>query len=300
MKALVFGSANLDKTYRVNHFVSEGETISCISMEESCGGKGFNQAIALCRAGAATAFAGAIGKDGAALLDELVASGVDTRHLIHRDMPTGHAVIQLDPEGRNCIIVCPGANGSVTKKDVDKVLSSFGRGDLLVVQNEMSHTEYAICKAHELGMIVAINPSPVDEDVLHWDIECSDYLFVNEVEGALLSGKEDADSMLDELHSRYPNTCVVLTLGALGSMCVDTDGEVRTHAALAVEAVDTTAAGDTFTGYFLAARLGEESLDTALLMATVASGLAVTRPGAAPSIPIRKEVMEKMTVNAMS
>ncbi|MBQ6491403.1 MAG: ribokinase [Atopobiaceae bacterium] len=291
MKALVFGSANLDRTYHVSRFVAEGETVSCLGMEEACGGKGFNQAIALCRAGADTVFAGAVGKDGSPLVDCLVEDGVDTRHLLRRDMPSGHAVIQLDPEGRNCIIVCPGANDSVSESDVDDVLGSFSAGDMLVVQNEMSSTGRAIRVAHELGMIVALNPSPFDERILDWDIDCADYLFVNEVEGRLLSGMEDPETILGNLHSRLPHTFIVLTLGEQGSRCIGPDGVVRSAAAMSVDVVDTTAAGDTFTGYFLASRLRGESIDEASLLASVASGLAVTRCGAAPSIPKLEEVV---------
>lgn len=292
MRALVFGSANLDRTYHVKSFVSEGRTISCTGMEEACGGKGFNQAIALSKAGVETFFAGAVGRDGSELIKVLEDADVDTRFLMRRDTLSGHAVIQIDAKGRNCIIVCPGANDSVTENDVDDVLGSFGEGDLLVVQNEMSNTRHAIDVAHERGVLVALNPSPFDGRVLDWDIGSADYLFVNESEGESLSGDKAPEAILESLHARFPHTCIVLTLGEQGSRCIDCDGVRRSAAALQVDAVDTTAAGDTFTGYFLAARLQGESLDTALLMASAASGIAVTRHGAAPSIPSREEVLE--------
>jgi ribokinase len=259
-------------------------------MQEACGGKGFNQALALCRAGFDTCFAGAIGRDGDALAAELESAGVDTTHLLRRTGPTGHAVIQLDKEGHNCIIVCSGANGTVTADEVEATLDAFGPGDLLVVQNEMSETDYAIRTAHRRGMLVAANPSPFDERIQAWDIDCIDYLFVNEVEGALLSGTSDVEGMLAEFRSRYPETCIVLTLGEQGSRCLGTDGVVRAADAMPVDVVDTTAAGDTFTGYFLAEVLRGNDLDQALRAATVASGLAVTRAGAGPSIPHMSEV----------
>lgn len=290
MRALVFGSANLDRTYHVEHFVTKGETASCTRMQEACGGKGFNQALALQRAGFDTCFAGAIGTDGDALATELEMAGVDTSLLIRRPGPTGHAVIQLDKDGHNCIIVCPGANGTITTEDVEATLDSFVPGDLLVVQNEMSETDYAIRAAHRRGMLVAANPSPFDGRIRSWDIGCIDYLFVNEVEGALLSGKGDAEGILCELHARHPETCVILTLGGQGCQCLGTDGVVRAVRAMTVDVVDTTAAGDTFTGYFLAEVLRQRGLDQALRTATVASGLAVTRAGAGPSIPSMSEV----------
>lgn len=290
MRALVFGSANLDKTYHVESIVSEGMTVSCTAMDQACGGKGFNQAIALGRAGVHTYFAGAVGSDGSALIDELQKTGIDTRYLMRRGMPSGHAIIQLDAQGRNCIVVCPGANDSVTKSDIDGVLESFGEGDVLVVQNEMSNTNHAINVARKRGIVVALNPSPMNAKVLEWDVASADYLFVNESEGESLSGKKAPEDILNSLHTKFPKTCVVLTLGEKGSLCVDGDGTRASTAAWKVDAVDTTAAGDTFTGYFLAARLEGRSLEEALRVASVASGIAVTRRGAAPSIPVREEV----------
>ena len=291
MRAVVFGSANLDRTYRVDHIVSAGETLSCRSMSEACGGKGFNQAIALARGGIATSFAGAIGSDGAPLVRMLEEAGVDTSHLMRREGPSGHAIIQLDDAGTNCIVVCAGANGTVTEADVDAVLADFEAGDLLVVQNEMSSTPYAIRAAHKREMIIAANPSPCDERIKEWDIGCVDYLFVNEGEAAALSHESEPEAMLARLHELYPDICIILTLGEEGSLCTAADGSVLKCPAEIVDAVDTTGAGDTFTGYFLAEVMVHAPLSRALAHASAASALCVTRHGAAPSIPTREEVL---------
>ena len=142
MKVLVFGSANIDRTYSVDHVVIGGETISSTSLTEFCGGKGFNQAIALARAGCNVFFAGAIGVDGELLERVLRENGVNTDYLNHVNAPTGHAIIQVTPDGKNSIIISAGANGMITHEDVDTVLSAFSSGDLVVLQNEISSVDY--------------------------------------------------------------------------------------------------------------------------------------------------------------
>jgi len=290
MKMVVFGSLNIDKTYSLEDFVRPGQTVSASKMEQFCGGKGFNQAIALRRAGNEVHFAGAVGQDGGMLLENLDRNGINRDHVKVTEGATGHAIIQLDKKGGNCIIILAGANGEITEADVDSTLAGFGAGDLIVLQNEISCVPYILRRAHEKGMIVAFNPSPYDGKIANCDLTCVDYLLVNEVEGAGMSGESAPDAILDVLHSRYPHLNVVLTLGGDGSVYQNAAGE-RFHCGVhKVEAVDTTAAGDTFTGYFLSGMLRHGDAAKALHTASVAAGIAVSRKGAEPSIPLMTEV----------
>ena len=290
MKMVVFGSLNIDKTYSLEDFVRPGQTISASKMEQFCGGKGFNQAIALRRAGNEVHFAGAVGQDGGMLLENLDRNGIDRSCVKVTDGATGHAIIQLDKNGGNCIIILAGANGEITESDVESTLAHFGEGDLIVLQNEISCVPYILRRAHEKGMIVAFNPSPYDAKIADCDLSCVDYLLVNEVEGAGMAGCTDADAILDALHSRYPALNIVLTLGGDGSVYQDKNGARFNCGVHKVQAVDTTAAGDTFTGFFLSGILRHGDAQKALHTASVAAGIAVSRKGAEPSIPLMAEV----------
>ncbi len=292
MKMVVFGSLNIDKTYTVTDFVRPGQTISAAKMEQFCGGKGFNQAIALRRAGNEVFFAGAVGQDGGMLLDNLDRNGIDRRYVKQTAGATGHAIIQLDAKGQNCIIILAGANGEITPEDVGSTLAGFVKGDLIVLQNEISCVELIIRRAHEKGMIVAFNPSPYDEKIAACNLACVDYLLVNETEGAAMAGVDAPEAILDALHARYPHLNVVLTLGGDGSIFQSSDGQRFACGVHPVQAVDTTAAGDTFTGYFLSEMLRHGEADRALRMASVAAGIAVSRKGAEPSIPMLSEVKD--------
>lgn len=292
MRVLVFGSANIDRTYAVEHFVNAGETLSADKMDLHCGGKGFNQAIAFARAGSDVYFAGAVGEDGGMLIDTLKENGVNVDHLKQVPGPSGHAVIQVTPEGQNSIIILAGANGEITHEDVDQVLKAFSSGDLVVLQNEISSVDYIIDQAKERGMIVALNPSPFNEKNKSYDLSKVDYLLVNEVEGALLTDCDDPKKMVGAIHAMYPNANVVLTLGCAGSVFVSAFGTVLSSGIYQTEAVDTTAAGDTYTGFFLSEAVKSGDIKVALKTAAIASGISVSRPGASQSIPSIQEVMK--------
>lgn len=290
MKVLVFGSANIDRTYQVDHFVTAGETMSADRMDLFCGGKGFNQAIAFARAGSDVYFAGAVGEDGGMLIDTLRENGVNVEHVKTVSGPSGHAVIQVTPEGQNSIIILAGSNSSVTHEDVDRVLSSFAKGDLVVLQNEISSVDYIIDRAKERGMIVALNPSPFNEKIKSYDLTKVDYLLVNEVEAAMLTGHDVPEAMAAVIHENYPDANLILTLGCDGSVFVGSDGQMCTAGIYKTETVDTTAAGDTYTGFFLSEMIKTKDWQTAQKKASIASGLAVSRSGAASSIPYLHEV----------
>ena len=294
MKVLCFGSLNIDYTYKVEHFVQKGETISSQSLQVFSGGKGLNQSIALAKAGADTSHAGAIGTDGRFLLEQMEAAGVHTEHVaVLEDVRSGNAIIQNDKEGDNCIILYGGANQAITREQADSVIGSFAPGDYIVLQNEINELAYIMQKAHERGMKVILNPSPRDEKIKTLPLEYVDFFLLNEVEaGQILETEEtEGEILADRLLERFPGAAIVLTLGSKGSIYADGKQKIR-QKAYRVKAVDTTAAGDTFTGYFIAEMASGQTAERAMDLASRASAIAVTRAGAAPSIPLRKEVEE--------
>ena len=293
MKLLDFGSLNIDHTYQLPHLARPGETLASDSYHKSEGGKGFNQAVALAKAGQEVYLAGAIGQDGLFLRDYLQELGVHTEHLCVLDAPTGHAMIQLDTEGQNCIILFGGTNGMITEAMIDEVLADFGAGDYLLLQNEISHVDSILRAAHAKGMHIILNPSPMSPELLTWPLELVEWFILNEIEGADITGKTQPEEMLDELLRRYPACHVVLTLGERGSVYADAAQRID-QSIVTAHTVDTTAAGDTFTGYFIHALLQGEAIQQALKTAACASAITVSRPGAGRSIPAAEEVQAAM------
>ena len=289
MKLLVFGSLNIDHTYQLPHLVREGETLSSTGYAKNEGGKGFNQAVALAKAGVDVSFAGAIGQDGLFLRDYLQSTDIDTAHIRVLDVPTGHAIIQVDEDGRNSIILFGGANQAITEAHIDQVLGAFSAGDYLLMQNEISLGESILRKAHAKGMRVILNPSPISPELLSWPLALVDWFILNEVEGRDLTGQTEPDDILTALLARFPAAHIVLTLGEKGAVYADASTRVQ-QAALPANVVDTTAAGDTFTGYFFASILAGSTPAEALRRAATASSLAIGKPGAAKSIPWAEEV----------
>lgn len=222
------------------------------------------------------------------LLDFLGSNGVDTSFIGRPDIPQGHAIIQVSESGENSIILFRGSNDAVTKKYVDSVLDRQ-EPQFVMLQNEISEVSYIIEAADKRGFQVVLNASPIDDSLLAIDLSGVSWLLVNEIEGGCLTGETEPDEILAKLRERYPETGVVLTLGKEGSVCAKGDSVIR-QGIFPVSAVDTTAAGDTFTGYFIAGLDAGLSLEEALCRASAASAIAVTRPGAAPSIPLAEEV----------
>lgn len=289
MNFLSFGSLNIDMVYDVDHFVQPGETLSGRKLERFCGGKGLNQSLALARAGARVFHAGMIGSDGGMLAERLRANGVELKHLATADCPTGHAIIQVDPSGQNCILLFGGANQAIDRNMVDRTIADFAPGDLVLLQNEISCLPYIIEKAHEHGLSVALNPSPYNDNIENCRLELVDYFLLNEVEGEQLTGRSDPDGILAAMRERFPKAAIVLTLGKAGA--VYDDGKLRcSHGIYSVPVVDTTAAGDTFTGFFLASVGRGLSPADALELASKASSLAVSVKGASNSIPTLEQV----------
>lgn len=294
MKMLVLGSMNIDKIYRVHDFVKPKETIHVCSLDTSFGGKGFNQAIALSRAGSNVAFAGVVGTDGVRFIDLLANEQVDT-HLIRQSTgANGHTIIQVNDDGENCIMVAPGANAETDPDYIREVISQFSVGDWILLQNEIANVDYAIKCAHECGLNIAFNPSPYENGIAEYDLSAVQLLLVNEVEGEGLTGTSDPALMLDILLNRFPQTAVLLTLGENGAIFADGCCERYHVDSVSCSVRDTTAAGDTFTGYFLTEYLQGNEIEYALETASMASSIAVSREGAAESIPKKSEVVARL------
>lgn len=290
MKILNFGSLNIDNVYAVPHFVAPGETLGATRVSRNVGGKGLNQSVALARAGAEVYHAGCVGEDGDFLLSFLAENGVDISFVKKIDGPSGHAIIQVDENGQNSIILYGGANQCVVAENADRTLENFTADDILLLQNEISSLEYLIVTAHRKGMTVVLNPSPISPDLLHAPLELVDWFILNEIEGAALAGTDDPDAVPPALSAKYPAAKFVMTLGAAGASAFGAGIPYVRVPATPVKPVDTTAAGDTFTGYFFASVSQGKTVEEALTLASRAAGIAVTRAGAAASIPLKNEV----------
>jgi ribokinase len=291
MKIINFGSLNIDHVYQVEHFVKPGETIASSRYQTYSGGKGLNQSIALARAGANVYHAGKIGPGSEHLLAKLSDAGVDTTLITIGEVPTGHAIIQVTPNGENSIIVEGGANRTITSTDVDRVLSTISDNDWLLLQNEINAISVILEMTRDRPFSVAFNPAPMTPDIQQLPLELVDLLFINEVEGVSLTNEHEPSAILDSLTNEYPAMRIVLTLGNRGAIYADKDQRIYQQE-FKVEAVDTTAAGDTFIGFFVALLSSGAQINEALQIACKASSICVTRPGAADSIPFIDEVNE--------
>ena len=283
---VVVGSANMDLVARVVRLPHPGETVSAHDYFEACGGKGANQAIASARAGARTAFIGAVGSDAAGdtLRSAFIGDAVDVSMLATVREPTGRALIGVSDDAENLIIVVPGANHALSVDHIDAAAALLANAKVVLVQLEVRLA--VVQRAVELAgrdTIVVLNPAPASElpdDVLrHVDV-----ITPNEHEVALLGGAA-------ALVARGVAN-VVVTQGARGALLVTRDGETRIEP-FAVTPVDTTGAGDAFCGV-LSARLavagGLAELALALRAAAVAGALATQTAGAVPSLPVWAQV----------
>lgn len=295
MKVLCFGSLNIDYVYSVDHFVAKGETLASTDLQVFTGGKGLNQSIALAKAGTEVYHAGAIGPDGKFLLEAMRDAGVNTDYVsVLTTARTGNAIIQRDKDGDNCILLYGGTNQMITEAQVDEVLSHFSAGDYLILQNEINQLPYIMEQAHAKGMVIVLNPSPMNEKILSLPLHYVNIFMLNEVEaGQILNcGNEVRHAKLAEnLLKKFAGSTVVLTLGGDGSICIDKDSSFA-QGAFKVSVADTTAAGDTFTGFFIGGLLSGKTTQEAMKEASAAAAIACSRPGAAPSIPTPDEVKE--------
>lgn len=290
MKCLNFGSLNIDMVYAVGHCVTPGETESADKLEYFPGGKGLNQSIALAKAGAEVYHAGNVGKDGCMLIGELKNNGVNTSLINTSDSPNGHAVIQVDKNGQNSILVYGGANHRVTSEQIDRVLSDFSDSDILFLQNEINAVGEIIDKAYKKNIRIVFNPSPFTDEIMNYPLDKISWLVVNETEAYRLTGETQTDRIFDVFKKQYPNSDTLLTLGENGAYCLY-KGQKYFHPIYNTSVVDTTAAGDTFLGFFFA-NIDSHGISDSLKTASAAAAIAVSRNGASVSIPTSDEVDE--------
>ena len=293
MKVLNIGSMNLDHVYTVDHIVEPGETQSSTQLQLFLGGKGMNQSVALAKAGVEVYQGGMIGEDGGVFLDACQEYGIHADHIRTVDVRTGHAIIQIDKNAQNCILLYGGANQALTEAYVDEVISQFDKGDILLLQNEVNLMPYIVDRGYAQGMKIVLNPSPFDDKLKAVDMTKISLFLLNEIEGYQLTGCREPDAIIDSIRERFPHAAVVLTLGSDGAVYADQSYK-HFQPIFPVKAVDTTAAGDTFTGYFIAGLAQGMEIPDILRMSAKASSIAVSRAGAVPSIPYRDEVIASL------
>ncbi len=294
---VVVGSLNMDLVMRTPRVPVGGETLHGHEFSTLPGGKGANQAVACARLGAKVAMIGQVGNDGfgTTLRDGLAADGIDVNGVLQTSaVGTGVAMILVEDIGQNRIVLAAGANGALTPDDIDAQTALIGGAAMVVLQLEvpMPVVERAIAIAHSAGVPVLLNPGPAKPlaEPLWSQI---DLLIPNESEAELLSGIAVTDAASAYTAARVFRQrgvkCVLITLGANGVAVIDDAGE-RHLPAHVVKAVDTTAAGDTFIGGLTAGLVEGMAMDEAVALGQRASALCVTRHGAQPSIPYRREI----------
>lgn len=292
-----YGSCCIDHVFQIPHFVRAGETLSSAGYAIFPGGKGLNQSIAVAEAGCAVTHVGAVGEDGRWLAELMTARGVNITHLGITNTPTGQAILQIDPSGENAIIILGGANLAAHEHLIDAALNDATGDEILLIQNETSGNEAAIRQAKAKGLQVAFNMAPMNANARALPLALIDYFIINETEGEALTGKTEPSEICDAVLDQYPHSAVVLTLGPAGVLFRTAERNLS-QPAYPVETVDTTGAGDTFTGYFLATLMKTQQVELALQTAAAAAALSVTQPGAATSIPTLHDVNQFLATRA--
>ncbi|NOD93951.1 ribokinase [Ruegeria sp. HKCCD4884] len=280
------GSINADMVYDLPHLPAPGETLAALGLDRFLGGKGANMSVAAARAGARVSHIGAVGHDGSWAKDRLTEYGVDTRYISEADVPTGHAIIAVDAEGENLIILYPGANHALEVSDLGQALSSASTGDLLILQNETNAQVEAAQLGHRMGLTVCYAAAPFQAQAVKAVLPYLDFLILNEVEADQL--RQETGLNAADLPVRH----VIVTLGSKGARYLQNGSDPVEFEAHKVQAVDTTGAGDTFTGYVLAGMDRGMPMEQAILQANRAAALMVTRHGTADVIPDLKEVRD--------
>lgn len=280
------GSINGDVFYKLPHLVGPGETLAATALDRGLGGKGANMSVAAARAAARVVHVGAVGPDGAWAIERLMEYGVDTRHITQADMPTGHAIIYVDPQGENSIVIYHGANHAISAEMIGRALSEASPGDSFVTQNETSGQAEAVRMAKSLGMRVIYAAAPFDVQAVRAVLDHIDLLVLNAVEAAQLEAETGTEL------ARLPVSEIVVTKGGDGCTWLSKGSASRDFPAIKVTPVDTTGAGDTFTGYLIAGLDRGMPMEQAIRLALRAGALMVTRAGTADVIPDLKEIQD--------
>ncbi len=296
MNILNFGSLNIDRVYEVTDIVRPGETVISRSYREFSGGKGLNQSIALAFAGAEVHHAGKTGKDGLFLKTFLEDAGVDVSKVDVTEYPTGHAIIQVNQNGENSIVLSGGANQEITGDDVNNVLRDFNPGDYILLQNEISSMPEILSRASKANLNIVFNPAPMEPAVLQYPLDGVKYFIMNEIEGEGFTGEKTPECIISTLLATFPGAGIVLTMGENGVYYADLERRLFVPSEK-VTVRDTTAAGDTFVGYFVAGLAAGQPVEKCLRKASQAAAICVSRPGAAASIP-KKEELSQMGISS--
>ncbi|MDG2340123.1 MAG: ribokinase [Paracoccaceae bacterium] len=280
------GSINADVFYRLPHLVEPGETLAATSVYQGLGGKGANMSVAAARAGAKVVHIGAVGLDGDWAIKRLAEYGIDTQFIAMSEAKTGHAIIMVDSAGENAIVLHPGANHGLLDTDIAAAIGAAKSNDTLLLQNETNGQVHAARLAASLGLRVAYAAAPFDANAVQSVLPYLDFLIFNEIE---------AEQLLVET-SLTPSALgvadVIVTLGPNGCKYFNNQaGTVQQFPAPKVTPIDTTGAGDTFTGYVLAAIDSGQSVEAAINIAAKAAAIMVTREGTADVIPMLAEVI---------
>lgn len=291
MKIINFGSLNIDHVYQVDHTVRPEETVRAKKTSFFPGGKGLNQSIAIARSGADVYHAGCVGmNDGMYLLNILDKNGVNTSLVRKKEIPTGSAIIQVTPEGTKSIIVCGGANQTITPDQIEYTVAQIRKGDILLLQNEINSIDVIIEKALAMGARVALDPAPFTKDLKNLSLDKLSYIFFNRFEAAQFTGESpmDVEALIPAIRRTFPNANALLTMGTKGAMLITKDDAIY-QPIYDVPVRDRTAAGDAFIGFYLGTTINGASPKDALMMAAKAASLCVSRAGAASSIPMIEE-----------
>ena len=285
----VIGSLMIDRVLRVRVLPAPGETVMARSAAIHPGGKGANQAVAAARCGARVRMLGRTGAEGAFIVHELEAAGIDTGSVTSDDPMAGFAAVMVADDGMNAIVIAPESNGRIDDAAIDAFLGVAERGDLLLMQNECSGLVHAVDAGSSMGLRIWLNAAPMGPAVREIDLDALECLLLNEHEAAALAGCNDPPEALDRLAVRHPSLDLVVTLGSEGSIA-RVGGTRLVHRPFAVKPVDTVGCGDTFVGALAALRIEGVPWDRALRLANAAGALAALKAGAIPSIPMRDAI----------
>ena len=281
------GSVNIDMVYQVPHLPAPGETLAAKSYSQGLGGKGANMSVAAARAGARTRHIGAVGTDGRWAVERLLEYGVDVGHITEVSEVTGHAIISVDDSAENSIVLWPGANYRLEVDQIGAALAEADTGDTLLMQNETTGQLVAAQIAKDLGFRIVYAAAPFEADAVKMLLPYIDLLFLNEIEAGQL------ETAIGKPINALDVANVIVTLGADGCRWYSNSAGLETDFdAIKVEPIDTTGAGDTFTGYVVAGLDRGMPMAQAIKLATQASALMVTRLGTADVIPDLKDIQD--------
>jgi len=279
------GSINADHIYNVPHLPCPGETLSANSFVTGLGGKGINQSVAAALAGSKVIHIGAVGGDGKWAVDKIASYGIDTRNINTVDTATGHAIINVDESGENAIVIYPGANHGLIVDQISNAMQDAKSGDILLLQNETTLQAQAAKLAQDRGMTVIYSAAPFSVNAVRAVLENITMLLMNKVESEQLCAGLESE-LID-----LPVSEIIVTKGSDGVDWLNSaTGEIAHTPSFPVSAIDTTAAGDTFAGYFAAGLDQGLSMEAAIGLGSAAAAIKVTRMGTAEAIPMRDEV----------